>query len=75
MLNDRYYFRCKLGTNQIYKPEFMFDVEAMRKHPEYDEVDADGKFVAPHAYEQVNRPLMTPSVDPGVKPAVKGKRK
>ena len=75
MLNDRYYFKCKLGNRVIYKPEYMFDVEAMRKHPEYDEVDANGNAVAPHAYEQVQRPLMQPAVDPGVKPAVKAKRK
>jgi hypothetical protein len=75
MLNDRYYFRCKTGTKQMYKPEFMHDVEAMRKHMEYDEVDAEGNPVAAHAYEMVQRPLMDTAVPMGVKPTVKNKRK
>jgi hypothetical protein len=75
MLNDRYFFRCKTGTRQIYKPDYMYDVEAMRKHMEYEEVDAEGNPVGAHAYELVQRPLMQTAVDAGVKPAAKGKRK
>jgi hypothetical protein len=59
MKNTQYHFKCLYGTQQMYTPEFMFDVEGMRKHPDYVEVDADGQPVAKPDYEAVQRPLMT----------------
>jgi glutaredoxin len=42
MLNDkRITFRCKGGSHVLFTPEYLHDVEGMRKHPEYEEVTLD----------------------------------
>jgi len=59
MKNTQFHFKCRYGTQQMYTPEYMFDVEAMRKHPDYEEVTAEGAPIAKPGYEAVQRPLMT----------------
>jgi hypothetical protein len=73
MLNTKYVFRCKKSGNTM-KPEYMYDVEGMRKHPEYEEIDADGNTVDRHDYEAVQRPLMHVNSQ-GLTPSVKAKKK
>jgi len=79
MLNtSRITFRCKVGKRVLYTPEYLHDVEAMRKHPEYEEVtlDADGNVadVIVQPEDLIQRPLM--SVErPAPAAAPKPKRK
>lgn len=47
MENTQFRFRCKENPAVIYQPEFLFDVETMRKHPDYEEVDEHGEVVKP----------------------------
>lgn len=47
MKNTQYRFRCIGNPSVIYTPEFLFDVPTMRKHPDYEEIDADGNVVLP----------------------------
>lgn len=47
MKNTQYRFRCKANPSVVYTPEYLFDVEGMRKHPDYEEIDADGNLVVP----------------------------
>ena len=78
MLNTKYHFRCLYGTKQLYTPEYMFDVEAMRNHPDYEEVDTEGNIIDRKDYEAVQRPMMTvPSHGINIDTPVKsrGKRK
>ena len=47
MLNvEKITFRCKTNPVVLYTPEYLHDVEGMRRHPEYEEVDKDGNVVA-----------------------------
>lgn len=50
-------FRCKGNPRVTFTPEYMFDVEGMRKHPDYDEIDADGNVVdnSPNPDQVVHR--------------------
>lgn len=76
MLNTKYVFRC-IRSQNLYKPEFMYDVEGMRKHPEYEEVDEQGNVINRNAeFEAVQRPLMhvEATVARGLKPSVKAKK-
>jgi hypothetical protein len=47
MLNEqKITFRCTTGPGVLYTPEYLHDVEAMRSHPEYEEVIVvDGEVV------------------------------
>lgn len=47
MKNTQFRFRCKTNPAVIYVPEYMFDVDGMRRHPEYEEIDADGNVMVP----------------------------
>lgn len=50
-------FRSIFPPHSLYTPEFDFDVIAMRKHPEYEEIDSEGnKITQPE--EGVQRPMM-----------------
>jgi len=61
MKNDKYRFRCIPNPSVIFVPEFMYDVEAMRKHPEYEEIDANDAVILPfNGLEGLNRiPMKT----------------
>jgi hypothetical protein len=76
MLNTKYVFRCKASGNTM-KPEYMFDVEGMRKHPEYEEIDAKGNVVELRDFEAVQRPLMHPDqmLGKGLSADVKAKKR
>ena len=51
-------FRSIFPPHTLYTPEFEYDVIAMRKHPEYEEIDAEGvKITQPE--EGVQRPLVS----------------
>lgn len=52
MKNTTFRFRCIPNPKVIYTPEFLFDVEAMRKHPEYVEIDAEGNEIKQFEEEQ-----------------------
>ena len=69
-------FRCIPNPKVLYTPEFEHDVIAMRKHPEYEEVDAEGNVIK-QPEDGVQRPLISVTdkltLAPG-KPA-RGKRK
>jgi hypothetical protein len=47
-------FRCKQNPTALFTPEYQHDVESMRKHPDYDELDAKGNVVVPKAEEVVH---------------------
>lgn len=51
-------FRCIANPSVLYTPQFEHDVIAMRKHPEYEEVDAEGNKIV-QAEEGVQRPLIS----------------
>ncbi len=61
MQNTKFQFRCLLNPVVIYKPEYLFDVEPMRKHPDYVEVDANGKELVKPSEDRgfVTIPLIT----------------
>lgn len=61
MQNTTIRFRCIPNHNVIYTPQYDFEVAEMRKHPEYEEIDADGNVVAKTPVELVQRiPLTVP---------------
>ena len=65
MKNELYRFRCIPNPRVIYMPAEMADVEAMRKHPEYEEVDADGNLVVKPVEQTEKRiPLTVPKPMP-----------
>jgi hypothetical protein len=74
MKNTTYRFRCIPNPSVIYVPAEMYDVEGMRGHPEYEEIDAEGNVIAKSdAREAAHRIPM--SFGPKAAPKVKGKRK
>ena len=38
-------FRCKVPPNTLYTPDHAHEVLEMRKHPDYEELDANGEVV------------------------------
>jgi len=52
-------FRSLYGeTKALYTPEFLHDVVAMRSHPDYEELAADGTVVV-QPTDGLQRPLMS----------------
>lgn len=58
MKNTTVRFRCIPNPNVIYTPEWEYDIPGMRKHPEYEEIDADGNVIK-QAEDHIQRPLMS----------------
>jgi len=60
MYNDaKITFRSLYGKNKaLYTPEFHHDVVAMRSHPDYEELAADGSVVI-QPTDGLQRPLMS----------------
>lgn len=74
MRNELYQFRCLSNPRVIYRPEEMADVEAMRKHPEYEEVDAGGNVITKPIEQTEQRiPLVVPK--PAQRPMTRKGRK
>ena len=67
MKNTQYRFRCIPNPSVVYMPVEMHDVEGMRQHPEYEEVDAEGNLIAKTDVQLVHRIPMT--MTPTQKPA------
>ena len=51
-------FRCITNPKVLYTPQYEHDALAMRKHPEYEEIDAEGNRIA-QPEESVQRPLIS----------------
>lgn len=51
-------FRAKDWPHAIIEPEFPQDAIALRKHPEYEEIDAEGNVIK-QPEDEVQRPLLS----------------
>lgn len=74
MRNELYQFRCLGNPRVIYRPEEMADVEAMRTHPEYEEVDAAGNVIT-KPVEQTEKRIPVVVSKPAPRPVAKKGRK
>jgi hypothetical protein len=70
MKNTEFRFRCIPNPKVVYMPADMNDVEGMRFHPEYEEIDAEGNVLARPAFQQ--QAYRAPRVEP--RPAKKGRK-
>ena len=72
MLNtEKFTFRCIGNPRVLFTPQYMHDVEGMRQHLEYEEIDADGNVVARQAKEVIIKrvPMQAP-----MSPARRGRK-
>lgn len=68
-------FRAKDWPHAIVTPEFPQDAIALRKHPEYEEIDEEGNVIT-QPEDEVQRPLLSvPSIASRGNPAIKGRAK
>ncbi len=51
----KFTFRCIGNPKALFTPQYMFDVEGMRQHPEYEEIDAEGNVLARPAAPEIRR--------------------
>jgi hypothetical protein len=58
MKNTTVRFRCIPNPNVIFTPAYDFEVAEMRKHKEYEEIDADGNVVK-QPEDGIQRPLVS----------------
>ncbi len=75
MLNtERVTFRCMTNREggALLVPEFQHDVVEMRRHPEYEELDAAGNVVARQEVQQEIKIVRVPVPAPA--PAKKGRK-
>jgi hypothetical protein len=65
----KFTFRSIGNPKVLFTPQYMFDVEAMRQHAEYEEIDAEGNVLARPAAPEVKRVFV-----PVPAPAKKGRK-